>query len=154
MPPVTIRLITSTDIAIVATLDAWASRAAADQGLTECRNLRDCVKATGAPSHVLNYGIFVEDRFIGGIHTSGEHFNVMWIHWDERGKGIGPQAAYAVLSAQLTRYPAAIVNQPNRNMCKALVKIMTPQRAHRVSCRDGISEMRFISGDLRRPLSA
>jgi len=96
----------------------------------------------------VNYGVFVDSQFVGGVHTSGEHFNVMWLHWNHANKGIGPSVASAILRRQLTQYGKAIVNTPNVRMCKALLKIMTPERRSRARCRDGIQTLTFGPGDL------
>lgn len=148
---VALKVIAGTDTPLVAMLDGWAAVATADQGVKECRGRLDRVRATGAPKHEVNYGVFVDGQFVGGIHTSGEHLNVMWIHWDHTQKGVGSRAVFAVLSTQIKKYKTAIVNQPNKKMCKALVKIMSPRRGSGVICKDGIDRMTLVPGDLRRP---
>ena len=140
------RPLTDADEHAVAQLARWAAQPNADK---ECTSLAARCSSRGAPSHEINYGIFVDGVFIGGIGTSGEYFNVMWIHPDHRGQGLAARAAFVVIARQLKEYRRAIVNSPNETMCRALRKIMTPARASRVRCGGSISTLTFNPGDLR-----
>jgi hypothetical protein len=146
---VSVKQIVPDDTATVAQFERWASDAAAvaGRGATECANLAYAMKQLGV-AHAVNYAIYSAQRLVGGIGTMGEHFNVMWLHWDATRNGIGPRAAFAVLSLQLQQWGRAIVNQPNTNMCKALKKIMTTSRAANVDCRRGTSAMHIASGHI------
>jgi len=154
MPPssatrVELQRLTAADTELIAQFEGWAANATTEQGAERCKSILAHLKLPTPPDYEVNYGVFVNQQLVGGVHTSGEYFNVMWIHWDTTRKRVGPEAAYAVLSAQIQLYSKAVVNQPNKKMCKALLRIMSPQRKQGVTCHDDIGSMTFVLGDLQ-----
>jgi hypothetical protein len=146
---VSIRLVTADDVGLIAQLETWAEEASVshERAPMEFAHLLDAMKMKAVPNAV-NYGIYAP-HLVGGIGTSGEYFNVMWLHWDHTQRGIGARAAHQVLALQLKSWGRAIVNQPNAKMCKALRKIMIPARAARIDCAKATSAIHIAPGELK-----
>ena len=149
---VNVTLVRKTGPRLADQLERWYPSVPADHGPAECKSLAGCFLAPTA--HATNYAISVDDNFVGGVATSGEYLNVVWIHWNHARGGVGRRAAYAVVVDMLKKYDRVIVNAPNKKMCGMLRKIMAPSRAQSVTCRDGMKSITIGCGELapmRRP---
>lgn len=142
--------VTSPAPELAARFGRWSRDAEVDpkrRGLELCKVIAERVNARG-PDHEVNYVIVVDGRVVGGIHTSGEYFNVIWIHWEATGRGLGARVTRRVLASQLDHWGCAYVNKPNAKMCKALRQILVPERASELIADVSI---RLEPGDLRPP---
>lgn len=136
--------LTVSDKDALAQLERWAGLPGVEP---ECLSLATRCARHG-PAYEVNYGVYIDGRLVGGIATSGEYFNVMWLHADYRGRGVGHRAARSVIARQLAQYECAIVNEPNERMCRTLVSIMTKERAREARIGNSVPRLTFKPGDL------
>ena len=131
-----------------AMFDRWTRDAATDpiaRGAERCQSIAKRLSAV-PPQHEVNYVILANGRVVGGIHTSGEHFNVIWIHWSATRQRLGPRVTRIVLAKQLAEYGVAYVNMPNEKMCTALRRILVSSRSSEIATN---VTLRVSPGDLR-----